>query len=85
MHAFVAGDVGVGVFPVACVLPIQHSLVVDESLMRGDVFGVALFVLFEQVVALFDDQFLGQRGVVACFLGHLVTVFVEIEGLLVVW
>lgn len=53
--------------------------------MRGDVFGVALFVLLEQVVALLDDQFLGQWGVVACFLGHLVTVFVEVEGLLVVW
>ena len=85
MHTFVTSDVGVSVSPVSRVLPIQHSLVVNNSLMRGDVFGVALFVLFKQVVALLDDKFLGQRGVVTSFLGHLVAVFVEVEGLFVVW
>lgn len=84
LYTFVVGDVGVGVSPVPRVLSVKDGFPVDCGLVRWNVLWVGLFVFFEQVVALIDDEILGEGNEIAGLFSDLVSVFVEGELVLVV-
>lgn len=84
LNTFIVGDVWVSVSPIPGVFSVENCFSVNSCLMRGNVFGIGLFVLFEKIVALFDDQIFGQGYKVSGFLADLVSVFVEAEFVFIV-
>ena len=84
LDAFSICNVGICVLPISCILSVKDCFSVDECFVRRNILRVAFLILFEQIIALLNDEVLGQRDSVPSFFCNLITVLLEAEVVLVV-